>query len=116
MASTTAKIVFRLVAMALLFMLLFYIGRPLYWKISATVQEIRENKRTVKQGLSFSFFNIWNGIYVWRCMGFGFFLVVSGISQIVYEAQKSVGWFHDDSDSGARDSRRATNMRRLRFF
>jgi hypothetical protein len=33
-------------------LVLFYVGRPLYWKISATVQEIRENKRTVKQGLS----------------------------------------------------------------
>ncbi|CAK7332911.1 unnamed protein product [Dovyalis caffra] len=78
MASPTTRVTFRLVVAILAILVLFYVGRPLYWKISATVQEIRENKRTVKQG----------------------------ISQIVYEAQKSVGWFHDESDSGVRDSRR----------
>ncbi|WCJ23643.1 hypothetical protein M5689_005657 [Euphorbia peplus] len=83
MASSTTRIAFRVVMAVILLMFLFYVGRPLYWKISATIQEIRQNKRTVKQG----------------------------ISQIVYEAQKSVGWFHDESDSG---DLRATN-RRLRF-
>ncbi|CAN1149861.1 hypothetical protein LINPERPRIM_LOCUS18522 [Linum perenne] len=83
MASPVAKIAFRLAVAVMLITVLFYIGRPLYWKISATVQEIRENKRTVKQG----------------------------ISQIVYEAQKSVGWFHDESDSGV--VRRATNRKLL---
>ncbi|XP_065863517.1 uncharacterized protein [Euphorbia lathyris] len=86
MASPTATVTFRVVVALILIMFLFYVGRPLYWKISATVQEIRENKRTVKQG----------------------------ISQIVFEAQKSVGWFHDESDSGVRGDLRATT-RRLRF-
>lgn len=54
MASQTAKVTFRVVVLVLVLLFLFYVGRPLYWKISATVQEIRENKRTVKQGtLSF---------------------------------------------------------------
>ncbi|KAM1495144.1 hypothetical protein ACFXTO_029907 [Malus domestica] len=56
--------------------------RPLYWKISATIHEIRQNKQTVKQG----------------------------IPQIVLEAQKSVGWYHDESDSGARYDRAAKNV------
>uniref|UniRef100_A0A2P2KQX0 Uncharacterized protein n=1 Tax=Rhizophora mucronata TaxID=61149 RepID=A0A2P2KQX0_RHIMU len=87
MASAISRIAFRVVILVLVITVLFYLGRPLYWKISATVQEIRENKRTVKQG----------------------------ISQIVYEARKSVGWFHDQSDSGVRDDRKATNRRRLLF-
>ena len=28
---------------------------------------------------------------------------ISGFSQIVLEAQKSVGWYHDESDSGVHD-------------
>ncbi|XP_011011014.1 PREDICTED: uncharacterized protein LOC105115725 isoform X2 [Populus euphratica] len=83
MVSPTTRVTFRLVvAILVVTLVLFYAGRPLYWKISATVQEIRENKRTVKQG----------------------------ISQFVYEAQKSVGWFHDESDSGARENRRARSL------
>uniref|UniRef100_A0A6N2KUC4 Uncharacterized protein n=1 Tax=Salix viminalis TaxID=40686 RepID=A0A6N2KUC4_SALVM len=78
MASAATRVTFRVVVGILAILVLFYVGRPLYWKISATVQEIRENKRTVKQG----------------------------ISQIVFEAQKSVGWFHDESDSGVRQNRR----------
>ncbi|KAF2287744.1 hypothetical protein P3X46_006036 [Hevea brasiliensis] len=85
MASPATRITFRLVVAVLVIMILFYVGRPLYWKISATIQEIRENKRTVQQG----------------------------ISQIVYEAQKSVGWFHDESDSGVREDRKAINRRLL---
>ncbi|XP_015888339.1 uncharacterized protein LOC107423315 [Ziziphus jujuba] len=77
MASSTAKLTFRVVMVGLVLLLLFYVGRPLYWKISATIHDIRENKQTVKQG----------------------------ISQIVLEAQKSVGWYHDESDSGIRDVR-----------
>ncbi|KAM1803609.1 hypothetical protein ACFX12_029576 [Malus domestica] len=56
--------------------------RPLYWKISATIHEIRQNKQTVKQG----------------------------ISQIVLEEQKSVGWYHNESDSGAHYHRAAKNV------
>jgi len=52
MASATTRVIFRVVVGILAILVLFYVGRPLYWKISATVQEIRENKRTVKQGLS----------------------------------------------------------------
>ncbi|KAB5545454.1 hypothetical protein OIU76_014510 [Salix suchowensis] len=82
MASAATRVTFRVVVGILAILVLFYVGRPLYWKISATVQEIRENKRTVKQG----------------------------ISQIVFEAQKSVGWFHDESDSGVRQNRRLRSL------
>ncbi|KAL0537942.1 hypothetical protein IC582_026933 [Cucumis melo] len=75
MASSTAKITFRVIMVVILLLVLFYVGRPLYWKISATVHDIRQNKQTVKEGLS----------------------------QIVLEAQKSVGWYHDESDSGVQD-------------
>ncbi|XP_050240246.1 uncharacterized protein LOC126689202 [Quercus robur] len=85
MASSTAKVSFRIVMVILLLLVLFYVGRPLYWKISATVHDIRHNKQTVKQGLS----------------------------QIVLEAQKSVGWYHDESDSGVREDRVATTRRFL---
>ncbi|XP_030516302.1 uncharacterized protein LOC115729811 [Rhodamnia argentea] len=92
MASPGAKVSFRILLAVLFFLALFYVGRPLYWKISATIHDIRENKQTVKQGLS----------------------------QIVYEAQKSVGWngwFHDESDSGVREDRRtgASASRRLLY-
>lgn len=50
MASPTARLTFRVVMIALAVLVLFYMGRPLYWKISATIHEIRENKQTVKQG------------------------------------------------------------------
>ncbi|ESW26202.1 hypothetical protein PHAVU_003G099200 [Phaseolus vulgaris] len=78
MGSPTSRVVFRTVVVALLLLLVFYIGRPLYWKISATVHDIRNNKQTVREGLS----------------------------QIVMEAQKSVGWYHDESDSGVRAANR----------
>ncbi|KAA8527514.1 hypothetical protein F0562_034771 [Nyssa sinensis] len=77
MASSTARTSFRIGLAILVILVLFYVGRPLYWKISATVHEIRQNKQTVR----------------------------GGISQIVLEAQKSVGWFHDESDSGVGDNR-----------
>ncbi|KAK4586952.1 hypothetical protein RGQ29_023905 [Quercus rubra] len=85
MASSIAKVSFRIFMVILFLLVLFYVGRPLYWKISATVHDIRHNKQTVKQGLS----------------------------QIVLEAQKSVGWYHDESDSGLRDDRVATTRRFL---
>ncbi|KAK7363647.1 hypothetical protein VNO77_05797 [Canavalia gladiata] len=78
MASATSRIVFRIAIVTVLLLLLFYIGRPLYWKISATVHDIRNNKQTVRQG----------------------------ISQIVIEAQRSVGWYHDEADSGVRANTR----------
>ncbi|KAG6766460.1 hypothetical protein POTOM_030543 [Populus tomentosa] len=82
MASATTRVIFRVVVGILAILVLFYVGRPLYWKISATVQEIRENKRTVKQG----------------------------ISQIVFEAQKSVGWLRDESGSRVRQNRRVRSL------
>ncbi|KAI3890486.1 hypothetical protein MKX03_025028 [Papaver bracteatum] len=76
MVSSRVRISVRVFFILLLLAVIFYTGRPLYWKISATIHEIRENRQTVKQG----------------------------ISQIVYEAQKSVGWFHDESDPGFEDA------------
>lgn len=52
-ASSTARLAFRIATAVIVILVLFYVGRPLYWKISATVQEIRENKQTVKQGLNY---------------------------------------------------------------
>ncbi|KAF7837178.1 uncharacterized protein G2W53_005660 [Senna tora] len=78
MASPASRIAFRIVLTILLLLLLFYMGRPLYWKISATIHDIRHNKQTVREGLS----------------------------QIVMEAQRSVGWYHDESDSGIRATTR----------
>ncbi|XP_018476252.2 uncharacterized protein LOC108847501 [Raphanus sativus] len=73
MASPTpTRIWFRVLILMALTAVLFYVGRPLYWKISATIHDIRNNKQSVREG----------------------------ISQIVQEAQRSVGWYHDESDSG----------------
>ncbi|CAL5413243.1 unnamed protein product [Camellia sinensis] len=88
MATTRARVTFRIVLAVLLIVAFFYLCRPLYWKISATVQDIRENKQTVS----------------------------GGISQIVLEAQKSVGWYRDESDSGLHEYDRkalAVNARRI---
>ncbi|MBA0871551.1 hypothetical protein Goshw_027409 [Gossypium schwendimanii] len=87
MASSTSRITFRIVIALLLLLALFYVGRPLYWKISATIHDIRHNKQTVQQG----------------------------ISQIMLEAQKSVGWFTDESDSGVHEktSKQAASRRLL---
>ncbi|XP_047339404.1 uncharacterized protein LOC124942879 [Impatiens glandulifera] len=82
MSSKTSRVAFRTVIVVFIILALFYIGRPLYWKVTATVQDIRQKKQTVTQGLS----------------------------QIVHEARKSVGWFHDEFDSGA-----AANRKLLRF-
>ncbi|KAB2012168.1 hypothetical protein ES319_D09G071100v1 [Gossypium barbadense] len=87
MASSTSKLAFRIVLAVLLLLALFYVGRPLYWKISATVHDIRHNKQTVQEG----------------------------ISQIMLEAQRSVGWFNDESDSGIHENRGKQASRRLKF-
>nr|XP_009788959.1 PREDICTED: uncharacterized protein LOC104236677 [Nicotiana sylvestris] len=84
MATSRAKIAFRIVIGILLLLLLYYVGRPLYWKISATVHDIRHHKQTVS----------------------------AGFSQIVQAAQNSVGWFHDESDSGVHNDR-ITAARRI---
>ncbi|XP_011090889.1 uncharacterized protein LOC105171458 isoform X2 [Sesamum indicum] len=85
MASPTARLTFRILLAAAMFLILFYIGRPLYWKISATIHDIRHNKQTVSQG----------------------------ISQIMQEAQRSMGWFYDESDSGLREEKKSTSARRF---
>ncbi|KAH6755510.1 Low-density receptor-like protein [Perilla frutescens var. hirtella] len=85
MASPAAKLTFRLLLVAAVALMLFYVGRPLYWKISATVHDIRHNKQTVS----------------------------GGISQIVQEAQRQVGWFHDESDSGFSETKKSTSARRF---
>lgn len=123
MASSTAKVSFRVVMVILLLLVLFYVGRPLYWKISATVHDIRHNKQTVKQGTPLSLFlnqktpPFLSRIFVLtkRFVLGGFLLSIlgSGLSQIVLEAQKSVGWYHDESDSGFRQDRVATTRRFL---
>lgn len=103
MGSATSRIVFRIVVVALLLLLLFYIGRPLYWKISATVHDIRNNKQTVRQGSFILFlFQILNSLFSFPFFFNYPFFSTSGLSQIVIEAQKSVGWYHDESDSGVR--------------
>lgn len=108
MGSPTSRIVFRTVAVALLLLLVFYIGRPLYWKISATVHDIRNNKQTVRQGFFFFFDSDFKFLFPFFTT---LFLASSGISQIVMEAQKSVGWYHDESDSGVR-----ANSRKLLLY
>ncbi|KAF9605272.1 hypothetical protein IFM89_015888 [Coptis chinensis] len=71
-SSSPAKLAFRVALILLLVFIAFYVGRPLYWKLSETIHEIHDNKQTVKQG----------------------------ISKFVLEAQKTVGWYFDESDSG----------------
>lgn len=56
MASRSVKLIFRLLLAAAAVMALYYVGRPLYWKISATVHEIRHNKQTVSGGFTSSLF------------------------------------------------------------
>ncbi|XP_042517362.1 uncharacterized protein LOC122091461 [Macadamia integrifolia] len=93
MASSAAKVSCRAVSVILLLVVAFYVGRPLYWKLSATIHEIREKRQTVKEG----------------------------ISQFVLEARKSVGWVHDESDSGfsgdrGRSKARVASTRRILGF
>ncbi|KAG2300166.1 hypothetical protein Bca52824_036638 [Brassica carinata] len=41
---------FRIVILITLMVVLFYVCRPLYWKISATIHDIRHNKQSVREG------------------------------------------------------------------
>lgn len=52
--------------------------------------------------LLFFFFSFWGHESIWS---WWVSFLLSGLSQIVMEAQKSVGWYHDESDSGARADR-----------
>lgn len=65
------KITSRVVVGILVVLLLYYVGRPLYWKISVIVQDIRHNKQSVSEGFS----------------------------QIIQATQNSISWFHDEFDS-----------------
>ncbi|CAI9087403.1 OLC1v1021460C1 [Oldenlandia corymbosa var. corymbosa] len=85
MASARAKLIFRLVLCTLFLLLLFYVGRPLYWKISATFHDIRANKQTVS----------------------------GGISQIVHEAKRSVGWLHHYGSETRHGDQKLAAARRL---
>ncbi|KAF8401587.1 hypothetical protein HHK36_012532 [Tetracentron sinense] len=92
MASSIARVSFRIVFVLLLLAAL-YLGRPLYWKLSATIHDIRENRQTVKEG----------------------------ISQIVFEAQRSVGWVHEESDPGVGENQSggivgASTTKRILWF
>ncbi|KAE8686751.1 hypothetical protein F3Y22_tig00111028pilonHSYRG00058 [Hibiscus syriacus] len=62
MASQISKLALRIVLVALLLLALFYVGRPLYWKISATVHDIRHNKQTVFHRLCLRLRNLWGGL------------------------------------------------------
>lgn len=118
MASSTAKITFRIVMAVIVLLLFFYVGRPLYWKISATVHDIRQNKQTVKEGqIPLHIFLLPQKLKqkrtisrVWWFLWFLFFFF-KGLSQIVLEAQRTVGWYHDESDSGAREGQVGKNLR-----
>ncbi|KAJ4969505.1 hypothetical protein NE237_016206 [Protea cynaroides] len=82
MVSSVSRVSCRVVSVMLLLAIAFYVGRPLYWKLSATIHEIRGKRQTVKQG----------------------------ISQFVLEAQRSVGWVHDESVSGFSEDRRGSKL------
>ncbi|KAJ8510484.1 hypothetical protein OPV22_000918 [Ensete ventricosum] len=48
-SSSAARVSLRL-AVAFLFLLAaFYVGRPLYWKLSATIHEVQEKRKSVKE-------------------------------------------------------------------
>lgn len=49
-SSLKTRIWFRTVILISLTVVLFYVGRPLYWKISATIHDIRHNKQSVREG------------------------------------------------------------------
>ncbi|CAH2072406.1 unnamed protein product [Thlaspi arvense] len=88
---SSTRIWFRIMIMIAVMVVLFYVGRPLYWKISATIHDIRHNKQSVREGLS----------------------------QIVHDAQRSVGWYHDESVSEfgeVRSTRSGVAASRKLFF
>lgn len=45
-----ARVSLRLAAALLVVLVAVYVGFPLYWKLSATIQEIREKRHTVREG------------------------------------------------------------------
>ncbi|XP_057834822.1 uncharacterized protein LOC131045281 [Cryptomeria japonica] len=102
MANQASRWALRLVLLVLICVVAFYVGRPLYWKLSATLQEVREKNYDAKA-------------------------VRDGITQLMYSAQKSVGWFNDESDAGVNekstkklakkvDKTKKANSRRLAYL
>jgi hypothetical protein len=77
MASAIARVSFRIIMAVLLLLVLFYVGRPLYWKVSATIHDIRNNKQTVKQGMQSLPLSILTSISPLSCLK-RFVLVVLG--------------------------------------
>lgn len=53
--------------------------------------------------------------FVWT-LNSSFWTCISGLSQIVLEAQKSVGWYHDESDSGVPDGKKAGSVAARRLL
>ncbi|KAG1327761.1 Low-density receptor-like protein [Cocos nucifera] len=88
MVSSVARVSLRVAAIVAILLVAFYVGRPLYWKLSATIHEIREKRQTVREG----------------------------ISQFVLEAQRTVGWVRDESDSGSDVVRKASVSSSRRFI
>ncbi|KAK6130425.1 hypothetical protein DH2020_035835 [Rehmannia glutinosa] len=116
MASPTARLTFRLLLAFAVVLILFYVGRPLYWKISATIHDIRHNKQTVSGGfvtIIFLVFSVLPHVLAISLRNLTLGILFDGISQIVQEAQRSVGWFHDESDSGVREYKKSTSSRRF---
>lgn len=101
-----ARVSLRLAAALLVVLVAVYVGFPLYWKLSATIQEIREKRHTVREGSQrpslppSSSAAVPLSSHLARSPYPG---VLAGISQLVLEAQRSVGWFYDESDSGVAD-------------
>ncbi|KAI3694265.1 hypothetical protein L1987_77229 [Smallanthus sonchifolius] len=46
MASLVVRVIFRSILALLLLFVLFHVGRPLYWKISATIHDLHQHKHT----------------------------------------------------------------------
>lgn len=73
MASPTpTRISFRILILIALMVLLFYVGRPLYWKISATIHDIRHNKQSVREGNTLSLLLILSYLSLLRSVLFGY--------------------------------------------
>ncbi|KAF2535434.1 hypothetical protein F2Q68_00022408 [Brassica cretica] len=46
---TSTRLWLRIVILFTLMVLLFYVCRPLYWKLSATIHDINHNKKSVRE-------------------------------------------------------------------
>ncbi|KAL5983990.1 hypothetical protein ACLOJK_018092 [Asimina triloba] len=122
MVSARTRVGLRIAFALFLLLLAFYVGRPLYWKLSATIHDIRENRQTVKQGFLLqsscsSCHFLMNTLSVYLAISsLPHKLSLSGISQFVLHAQRSVGWYHDESDSGVPDDPKAGAARTRRIL